>query len=67
VTVLNSPPVINDPKESEIRIYDGLTGSLSFTASDPENSNLLELSLIGTPPSWVTMTPKGAFSASPDI
>ena len=53
ITIINTIPVIDNPKASEITIYDGLTDTLHFTATDPENSDLLELRMLGVHPTWV--------------
>ena len=68
ITIVNTPPVLDGTLASEITIYDGLTGSLNYHASDPENSNLLEIRFSGTlPPPWITLTPAGHFEGSPEI
>jgi hypothetical protein len=62
ITIINSPPVLDATLASEITIYDGQTGTLNYHASDPENSNLLEIRFVGTlPPPWITLTPGGLF------
>ena len=62
ITIINTPPVLDGTLASEITIYDGKTGTLNFHASDPENSNLLEIRFEGTlPPPWITLTPDGLF------
>ena len=43
ITIINTPPVLDGILASEISIYDGLTGTLNYHATDPENSNLLEI------------------------
>jgi hypothetical protein len=68
ITIINSPPVLDGTLASEITIYDGLTGTLNYHATDPENSNLLEIRFVGTlHPPWITLTPGGLFKASPDL
>jgi len=62
ITIINTPPVLDGTLASEIIIYDGQTGTLNYHATDPENSNLLEIRFIGTlPPPWITLTPGGFF------
>jgi hypothetical protein len=68
ITIINTPPVLDGILASEITIFDGLTGTLNYHATDPENSNLLEIRYEGTlPPPWITLTPAGLFEASPEI
>jgi hypothetical protein len=68
ITIINTPPVLGGTLASEITIYDGLTGTLNYHATDPENSNLLEIRFEGSPPPpWITLTPGGLFEASPEI
>jgi hypothetical protein len=60
ITIINTPPVLDGILASEITIYDGQTGTLNFHATDPENSNLLEIRFVGSPPApWITITPGG--------
>lgn len=45
-----------------------MTETYSFTATDPENSNILECRFFGLNPyTWITMTQSGLFSASPNL
>ena len=74
ITIINTPPVLDGTLASEITIYDGLTGTLNYHATDTENSHLLEIRFEGSPlppctapPPWITLTPGGLFEASPKI
>ena len=75
ITIINTPPVLDGTLASEITIFDGLTGTLNYHATDPENSSLLEIRFFGIPPPlwtptpapWITLTPDGLFEASPEI
>ena len=74
ITIINTPPVLDGTLASEITIFDGLTGTLNYHATDTKNSHLLEIRFEGSPvppctapPPWITLTPGGLFEASPKI
>jgi hypothetical protein len=67
IKIINNPPIINDPKASEMTIYDNLTNSLTFTQTDPEGSDLKKFRLIGSYPSWVTISDDGILTGAPNI
>jgi hypothetical protein len=55
IHVINDAPVIEDPKESTVSMFDGLTRTVILVSSDNEKSPLLELRYKSDKLDWVTL------------
>ena len=56
ITIINTPPIIKDPKSNLVDMFDGLTETLTFISYDAEKSNSMVFKQKSPAIPWVTIT-----------